>query len=88
MRLYSRSYWNNSINEYSCSQSWLDMNYYLIISIEDISDCGDMILEILHEYLKQHYNDIFDTDMDRQFTKADVDKIYENGDCMNWIYTV
>ena len=65
---------------------WINNNLRCVIDIEDIKDCNEMIIEILHRYMKLHPDTIYYTEMDWFYTKEDIDKNYAENDHINWKY--
>ena len=68
--------------------NWIGEKLNLIILIENISECEDMVLEILFEYLKFHPDDIFYNEMEWYYTKRDIDEIYLKPSKKDWCYHV
>ena len=68
--------------------NWIGEKLNLIILIENISECKDMVLEILFEYLKFHPDDIFYNEMEWYYTKRDIDEIYLKLSKKDWCYHI
>ena len=66
--------------------NWIDEELNLVILIESISECEDMVLEILFKYFKFHQDDIFYNEMEWYYTKKDIDEIYLKPSKKDWCY--
>lgn len=66
--------------------SWISPNLYVAIQIEDLYDCEDSVLKILHKYFSLHPNEYFYAEESWYYTKENIDRIYESGDWYFWCY--
>lgn len=66
--------------------NWIDEELNIIILIESISECEDMVLEILFKYLKLYPSDIFYNEMEWYYTKKDIDEIHLKPSRRDWCY--
>lgn len=66
--------------------SWISPNLYVAILIEDLFDCEDSVLKILHKYFRLHPAEFFYAEEDWFYTKEDIESIYDSGKWNHWCY--
>lgn len=80
--------YNKSDSIYDNDFDWIRKEKYLnqIINIENFSECEDMLLKFVYEYLKLNKEDIFYDELKWYYTLEDIQKIHNSLFDKEWCY--
>lgn len=80
--------YNKSDSIYDHNFDWIKKDKCLnqVINIENFSECEDIMLKFVYEYLKLNKEDIFYDELKWYYTFQDIQKIYNSLFDEEWCY--